>query len=95
MLIFENIILNLSYMKYLLLIVVISISIVSCRIHVPISKTPPQNNSTYVVDYLFEHDGVKVYRFKDEGRYVYFTNRGGEVTSVVNDSIQVRTQTTH
>lgn len=80
-------------MKYLLLLLVTSLFIVSCRVYVPISKTPSENNSTYTIDYLFEHEGVKVYRFLDEGRYVYFTNKASEVTSVVNDSTQVRTQT--
>lgn len=35
--------------------------------------------SDYRVEKLFEVDGVSVYRFKDGMRYVYFTNRKGEV----------------
>ena len=35
--------------------------------------------SDYRVEKLFEVDGVSVYRFKDGKRYVYFTNRKGEV----------------
>lgn len=47
---------------------------------------PSDNNETYNVEYLFEHDGCKVYRFSDNGNYVYFTNCKGDVTSFVNDS---------
>jgi len=40
----------------------------------------PQETSTegngFRVEFLFEKDGVKVYRFSDGGRYHYFTNKG-------------------
>ena len=44
----------------------------------PISKVPAANNQYYKVEYLFEHDGCKVYRFMDNGNYVYFTSCNGE-----------------
>lgn len=56
----------------------------------PVSTEQPQNNRTYEVDYLFEHDGCKVYRFYDMGNYVYFTNCRGDVTSIANDSTEHR-----
>jgi len=62
----------------------------SCGINQPISTLKPSNNGTYAVDYLFEHDGCKVYRFQDDGRWVYFTNCSGNVTSFQNDSVQTR-----
>lgn len=62
----------------------------SCAINQPISTLAPENNGTYTVDYLFEHDGCKVYRFQDMGRWVYFTNCSGDVTSFQNDSVQTR-----
>lgn len=34
-------------------------------------------NSEIRVDFLFEVDGIKVYRFYDNGHFVYFTNRTG------------------
>ena len=34
-------------------------------------------NSEIRVDFLFEVDGIKVYRFNDNGYFVYFTNRTG------------------
>ena len=62
----------------------------SCIIQRPITEAPPANNKTYEVSYLFEHDGCKVYRFLDQGNYVYFTNCKGEVTSIKADSTQER-----
>lgn len=52
---------------------------------IPLKVGESENNSTYTVSYLFEHDGCKVYRFYDKGNYVYFTTRG-DVTSITNDS---------
>ena len=62
----------------------------SCTIQRPITEAPPANNKTYEVSYLFEHDGCKVYRFYDQGHWVYFTNCKGEVTSVKADSTRGR-----
>ncbi|WP_372650393.1 DUF4884 domain-containing protein [Draconibacterium sp.] len=57
---------------------------------VPITIKSPENNSTYNVEYLFEYDGCKVYRFYDQGEYVYFTNCKGDVTSFACDSTKTR-----
>ena len=57
-----------------------------CFYSLPVATVVPQNNETYEVDYLFEHDGCKVYRFYDGGHWVYFTNCRGNVTSIKNDS---------
>lgn len=65
----------------------------SCFTERPVAKQVPQNNDTYQVDYLFEHDGCKVYRFRDMGNYVYFTNCSGDVTAIKNDSTAARVQT--
>lgn len=37
------------------------------------------DNAAIKVEELFTHNGVTVYRFADEGRYVYFTSRAGSV----------------
>lgn len=37
-------------------------------------------NKEIEVEFLFEVDGISVYRFYDFGRAVYFTNRKGETT---------------
>lgn len=60
----------------------------SCATKRPISKTAPDNNPSYRVEYLFEHDGCKVYRFMDMGHYIYFTNCQGDVSSMENDSVR-------
>jgi len=39
-------------------------------------KEERTNNHNFKVDLLFEYDGIKVYRFHDNGRYHYFTSRG-------------------
>ena len=62
----------------------------SCSVQSPLATSKADNNKTYSVEYLFEHDGCKVYRFMDKGNYVYFTNCKGDVTSIKNDSTQVR-----
>ena len=32
------------------------------------------------VDLLFEHNGIKMYRFRDGGHYHYFTDRGETIS---------------
>ena len=64
--------------------------IISCEIQRPIIKMESDNNKTYQVEYLFKHEGCKVYRFRDQGHYVYFTNCNSDVTSIENDSTQTR-----
>ncbi|MGM0464669.1 MAG: DUF4884 domain-containing protein [Bacteroidota bacterium] len=74
-------------------LIIIAVSFYSCFSQRPLSRERPDNNRTYRVEYLFEHDGCRVYRFRDQGHYVYFTNCGGDVTSMVNDSTRVRVST--
>ena len=75
-----------------LLLVIVIACLFSCASQRPISKLAPSNNGTYEVEYLFEHDGCKVYRFKDRGHYVYFTNCSNSTTSVENDSTQIHVE---
>ncbi len=49
-----------------------------CFVQQPVKEEITKNNQDYTVDYLFEHEGCKVYRFYDRGKYVYFTNCSGE-----------------
>jgi hypothetical protein len=46
----------------------------------PMSTERLGKNDGFEVEYLFEKDGIKVYRFIDNGRYHYFTT-GGETIS--------------
>lgn len=77
----------------LFLTTIVMLSFSSCNSNKPLIRTQAQNNTTYEVAYLFEHDGCKVYRFTDDGRYVYFTNCTGDVTAIGNDSIETKIQT--
>ena len=74
-----------------LLILIVSCEFLSCTRQIPVSKVTPENNKTYRVDFLFEHDGCKVYRFLDYGNFVYFTNCNGDVTSMKSDTTGIRT----
>ncbi|PXV64084.1 uncharacterized protein DUF4884 [Dysgonomonas alginatilytica] len=77
----------------ILLIGISLLSFSSCGSNEPLVRTKAQNNATYEVDYLFEHDGCKVYRFLDNHKYVYFTNCTGDVTVSNNDSTNTQIQT--
>ena len=74
------------------ILVLVFACLFSCVSQRPISKLIPSNNETYEVEYLFEHDGCKVYRFEDYGHFVYFTNCSNIITSVENDSTQLRVE---
>jgi len=39
-------------------------------------RTSSTNNCHFQVSLLFEHEGIKVYRFYDGSRYHYFTSKG-------------------
>jgi hypothetical protein len=74
-----------------LLMLIVSCELLSCASQIPVSQVIPENNKTYQVDFLFEHDGCKVYRFRDQGNTVYFTNCNGDVTGFNGDSTRIRT----
>jgi len=76
-----------------LLACILLLNLSSCFSERPVAKQVPGNNDTYKVDYLFEHEGCKVYRFRDMGNYVYFTNCTGDVTAIRNDSTEFRVRT--
>lgn len=61
---------------------IVAIIITSCLL-VGCTKDTIKTNDEVVtekeVKFLFEYDGVKVYRFYDCDRYIYFTNTSGEV----------------
>lgn len=44
----------------------------------PITTTR-SDNAAIAVELLFTYDGVKVYRFQDGGRFVYYTDARGRV----------------
>ena len=83
---------NFKYLSLLLLAGCLSLA--GCYTQQPLTNGPSQNNDTYKVQYLFEHEGCKVYRFYDRGQYVYFTNCNGQAiaqtdSTTVTNSIRV------
>jgi hypothetical protein len=70
---------------------IVSWQLLSCSPQIPVSRVTPENNKTYQVDFLFEHDGCKVYRFYDHGNPVYFTNCNGDIISIESDSTRKQT----
>ena len=57
-----------------LLIFVIVVLLYSC-------KKPAQETTTiagYEIEFLFEKDGCKMYRFNDNGRFIYWSNCNGK-----------------
>lgn len=77
-------------MKKLILLSVLAIVVASCGYEIRKKPEPPKPKLTkeqankerlkdYNVVFLFEYDGIKVYRFKEYcgGDYVYFTNANG------------------
>jgi len=46
----------------------------------PMSKERLGKDDVFEVEYLFEKDGVKVYRFFDVGHYHYFTTKGETIS---------------
>jgi hypothetical protein len=71
-------------MKKIIGLLLVSISLVSCYGD-GIEKTKT-NNDDYEVAYLFEKDGVKVYRFYDGFKYHYFTSGGETITTQTSGS---------
>lgn len=67
-------------MKNLLFLGIILLTLVGCT-NEPMSKEHIGKDDAFEVEYLFEKDGLKVYRFWDAGHYHYFTTKG-EIISV-------------
>lgn len=68
-------------MKKILTIVLLSTLLIGC-VNEPQSTSITGNG--FKVEYLFEKDGIKVYRFYDGGKYHYFTTRGETMTTQPN-----------
>jgi hypothetical protein len=75
-------------MKKLLLIS--SILFYSCYAQKPVSIQKAKNNKDYKIEYLFAHDGCKMYKFMDRGNWIYFSNCNGDTTYNEGDTILTR-----
>lgn len=60
-----------------LILLIICFCAISCK-EDPKSTTQDGN---FTIEFLFEKDGCKMYRFKDGSRYVYWANCEGKVSS--------------
>ncbi len=65
-------------MKKTLIILGIALSLTSC---VHEAQSVSREGIEFEVEFLFEKDGVKMYRFYDNGRYHYYTDRGETMSS--------------
>lgn len=74
-------------MKNLLLL---SFLLVGCAKD-PLS-TSRSDNPSFSPDLLFQHDGVKVYRFRDAGRYIYYTDARGHTSYIVPEGKTTRVE---
>ena len=72
-------------MKKLLALVLLAVALTSCN-GIALKKEQT-NNDEFKVELLFEHDGIKVYRFLDGSRYHYFTNKGETISSQTSGKI--------
>lgn len=75
-------------------ILFILLPLLLCGCRKEAQATYSTTNNEIKVDFLFEVDGVRVYRFVDAGHFVYFTNRSGETESSYT-TYNGKTHTTH
>lgn len=66
--------------KGIIIAILLSIVFIGCR-KPGYSVVPNDNKADFKVEYLFECDGVKMYRFYDGGHYRYFTTGNGRMTN--------------
>ena len=64
-------------MKKTFIAICIALSLTACK-HEAQSVT--REGIDFKVEFLFEKDGVKMYRFYDMGNYHYYTNRGETIS---------------
>ena len=74
-------------MKKVILALVIIIGLSSCYKK---AQSTEQTGNGFKVEFLFEKDGIKVYRFFDGGNYHYFTSKGETMTTQQTGKINTR-----
>ena len=62
-------------MKKILIVVLITTILTGC-LNEPMSVEKTGKNDKFEIEFLFEKDGIKVYRFYDAMQYHYFTTNG-------------------
>lgn len=61
-------------MKKIIIISIALLALTACESK-QVEEVKASSNQSYPVEKLFTVDGITVYRFRDNDRYVYFTNR--------------------
>jgi len=69
-------------MKALTILTLLTLSLIGCK-NESVSNSST-SNTNIKVELLFEHDGVKVYRFHDGGTFYYTDARGKTKWTVSN-----------
>ena len=64
---FNNLLNKLKMKIFILLISLVALNGCSTSKPIEIETVISQNNRNYLVSYLFEQDGCKIYRFEDKG----------------------------
>lgn len=80
-------------MKNRTLVFAALLSLTGCSVQEPISKINPKSNPAYEIEFLFEYDGCKVYRFQDGSTWVYYTNCRGEAIAYPDSTKVIRSST--
>lgn len=65
-------------MKKLLVILISAVLLTGC-VKSPLSSS--KEGKDFIVEFLFEKDGIKVYRFRDAGHAHYFTSKGETIST--------------
>lgn len=65
-------------MKKIIIISIALLALTACESK-QVEEVKASSNQSYPVEKLFTVNGITVYRFRDNDRYVYFTNRTGDV----------------
>lgn len=64
-------------MRKLILLILIVIGLSSCEEGKPQHISVKESKESFDIEFLFEVDSIKVYRFNDDGHAVYFSNSQG------------------
>lgn len=74
-------------MKKIIIISIALLALTACESK-QVEEVKASSNQSYPVEKLFTVDGITVYRFRDNDRYVYFTNRTGMFNTVIKRGLE-------
>lgn len=79
-------------MKKIIIISIALLALTACESK-QVEEVKASSNQSYPVEKLFTVDDITVYRFRDNDRYVYFTNRTGDVQYSYQELVGKATRT--